>query len=125
MNAALEGVSGQQHAPAALYHRERPGNQFTWSLVGPMAGLGGRKNSSPTGFDPGPSSPFSVAIPTELLDPLHILHTHTGLVEMIVGVLTICHNMTQSFCYIPHRCSICAPFVILQISKPLSEVYCV
>jgi len=29
MNAALEGVSGQQHAPAALYPRERPGTHFT------------------------------------------------------------------------------------------------
>ena len=26
MAAALEGVSGQQHAPASLYPRERPGN---------------------------------------------------------------------------------------------------
>jgi hypothetical protein len=50
MNAALEGVSGQQHAPAALYHRERPGNQFTWSLVCPMAGLGGWKKLVPTGI---------------------------------------------------------------------------
>ena len=44
MNAALEGVSGQQHAPAALYPRERPGTHFTWGLVGRMAGLDGRKN---------------------------------------------------------------------------------
>jgi len=29
MTAALEGVSGQQHAPAALYPRERPGTHFT------------------------------------------------------------------------------------------------
>ena len=32
----------------------------------PRAGLDGRKISSPPGFDPGPSSPLSVAIPTEL-----------------------------------------------------------
>jgi len=50
-------VSGQQHAPAALYPRERPGNHFTWGWVGPRAGLDGRKISSPPGFDPGPFQP--------------------------------------------------------------------
>jgi hypothetical protein len=34
--------------------------------VGSRAGLDGRKISSPPGFDPGPSSPYSVAIPTKL-----------------------------------------------------------
>ena len=43
--------------PAALYPRERPGTHFTGGWVGPRAGLGGRKISSPPGFDPGPSSP--------------------------------------------------------------------
>ena len=37
--------------------------------MGPRAGLDGRKFSSPPGFDPGPSSPYSVAIPTELPGP--------------------------------------------------------
>jgi len=55
MPSALEGVSGQQHAPAALYPRERPGTHFTGGWVGPRAGLDGRKISSPPGFDPGPS----------------------------------------------------------------------
>ena len=57
---------------------------------------------------------------------------YTGLLQMIVGDLTTCHtqytwdssvciflfNRTTlpSFCYIPYRCSICAPFVILQTS---------
>jgi len=40
--------------------------------VGPRAGLDGRKISSTPGFDPGPSSPQSVAIPTELPDPLPV-----------------------------------------------------
>ena len=39
MTAALEGVSGQQHAPAALYPRERTGIHFTGGWVGPRAGL--------------------------------------------------------------------------------------
>ena len=70
MTAALEGVSGEQHAPAALYLRERPGTHFTGGWVGPRAGPNGRKISSPPGFDPGPSSPQSVAIPTDLPGPL-------------------------------------------------------
>ena len=37
--------------------------------MGPRAGLDGRKILSPPGFDPGPSSPYSVAIPTELPGP--------------------------------------------------------
>ena len=66
MTAALERVSGQQHALAALYPRERPGTHFTGGWVGSRAGLDGRKISSPPGFDPATSSPQSVAIPTEL-----------------------------------------------------------
>jgi len=57
MTAALEGVSGKQHAPATLYPRERPGSHFTGDWVGPRAGLDGRKISSPPGFNLGPSSP--------------------------------------------------------------------
>jgi len=51
------GGSAQQHAPAALYPRERPSIHFTGGRVGPRAGLDGRKISSPPEFDPGPSSP--------------------------------------------------------------------
>ena len=50
-------VSGQRHAPAAIYPRERTGIHFTGGWVGPRAGLDGRKISSPTEFDPGPSNP--------------------------------------------------------------------
>jgi len=49
--------TGQQHAPAAMYFRERPGTHFIGGWVGPRAGLDGRKISSPPGFDPGSSSP--------------------------------------------------------------------
>ena len=45
---------------------EIPGTHFTVGWVGPRAGLGRRKISSPPGFDPGSSSPQSVAITTEL-----------------------------------------------------------
>ena len=46
MTAALEGVSGQQHAPAALYPWERPGTHLPGGWVDPRAGLDGRKISS-------------------------------------------------------------------------------
>ena len=65
-----KGVSGQQHGPATLYPGERPGTHFTGGWVGPRAGLDRQKISSPPGFDPGPSNPQSVAIPTELPGPL-------------------------------------------------------
>jgi len=51
------GLRGQQHAPAALYPRERPCTHFTGGWVGPRTGLDGRKISSPPEFDPGSSSP--------------------------------------------------------------------
>jgi len=57
MTAALEEASGQQHAPATVYPRERSGTHFAGSWMGPRAGLNGLKISSPPGFDPGPSSP--------------------------------------------------------------------
>ena len=50
MTASLEGVSGQQHAPAALYNRERPVTHFTGGWVGPRAGLDGRENLVHTGI---------------------------------------------------------------------------
>jgi hypothetical protein len=38
--SALDGVSGQRHAPATLYPRERtPGTHCTGSCVGPKAGM--------------------------------------------------------------------------------------
>ena len=40
--------------------------------MGSRAGLDGWKISSPPGFDPGPSSRSSVAIPTELPGPLDV-----------------------------------------------------
>jgi len=38
-------VSGQQHAPATLYPRERPGTYFTGGWVGPVLELINRQNN--------------------------------------------------------------------------------
>ena len=63
MTVTLEGVSGQQHASAALYPQERTGTHFRGAWVGTRAGLDTQKISSPPGFDPGQFSLQSVAIP--------------------------------------------------------------
>ena len=44
-------ASGRQHAPAALYPRERPGTHCTGGWVGPRAGLDEQTISSPPGLD--------------------------------------------------------------------------
>ena len=49
LTAALEGVSGQQHASAALYLREILGAHCTGGWVGPRASLDGGR-SRPTGI---------------------------------------------------------------------------
>jgi hypothetical protein len=58
--------------------------------VGPRAGLDGRKISSPLGFDPGPSSPQSVAIPTELPGPpVHIYGSNLFIIYLFIIILLI------------------------------------
>jgi len=55
-------VSGQQHAPAALYPVERPGTHCTGGWVGPRAGLDERIISSSPGFDPGTFQPVAQSL---------------------------------------------------------------
>ena len=46
-------VSGQQHVPAAINPRERPGTHFTGGCLGTRAGVDRcGKSRPPTGFDP-------------------------------------------------------------------------
>ena len=54
--------------------------------MGPRADLDGRKISYLPGFDPGPSSPLSVAIPTELPGP----HYYYIYYYIIIIILYIC-----------------------------------
>jgi len=54
--------------------------------MGPRAGLDGRKISSPSGFNPKPSSPWSVGIPTELPGP----HLHS-----VRGVIHVCYSGSE------------------------------
>jgi hypothetical protein len=56
-----------------LYPRDRPGTHCTGGWVGPRAGLDVCEKSRPHRDSiPGPSSPYSVAIPTELPGFFHI-----------------------------------------------------
>ena len=64
-------VSGQQHAPAALYPRETPGTHCTGGWVGPRAGLDGRKILPPLGFDPRTVQPIAQSL-YRLSYPAHI-----------------------------------------------------
>jgi len=75
--------------------------------VDPRAGLDGRKISSPTGFDPGSSSPSSVAVPTELPSP-HLLTviykyikiyslTQLSVRQLLLKIFhTVSHSLTGS-----------------------------
>ena len=44
------GVSGQQHAPAALYPLKRPVTHFTGGWAGPQGRAGRAENLVPTGI---------------------------------------------------------------------------
>ena len=50
MNAALEGVSGQQHSPTALYPRDKTRYPFYSTLGGPQGRSGCAENLVPTGI---------------------------------------------------------------------------
>ena len=70
MTAALEEGEWSAARPGYTLPPGKTRYHFIGGWVGPRAGLDGRKISSPPGFDPGPSSPYSVAKPNELPGPL-------------------------------------------------------
>jgi len=72
--------------------------------VGPRAGMDGRKISSPPGFDSGPSSPKSVAIPTEL--PAHVKSKYTVLLTVDTEPVRECLLLKEK-CYYCHQNSPC------------------
>ena len=62
-------MSGQQHAPAALYPRKRTGTHFIGSRVGPRSGLEGGKSRLHRESIPDRPARSSVAITTTLTGP--------------------------------------------------------
>ena len=70
MTTALEEGEGSASCRDRFYSRERPGTRCTGGWVGPRAGLDRCIKSRPHRDSiPGPSSPWPVAIPTELPGP--------------------------------------------------------
>ena len=78
LTSALDGVGGQRHALAAL-PPGKPGTNCIRGWVGPRTGLDGWGKSCPHRDSiPRPSSPYRVAIPTELSLP-----TYTSLTQLL------------------------------------------
>jgi len=69
-------VSGQQHAPAALYPRERPGTHCTGGWVGPRVGLDVRKYLVPTGIRSRTFQPVAQSL-YQLSYPAHNIYIYT------------------------------------------------
>jgi len=67
--------------------------------VGLRAGLDGRKISSLPGFGPGPSSPYSVAIPTELPGP-HVRKYLSEFKSCVVQYVAGCKSLLEEHCHI-------------------------
>ena len=81
-------MSGQQHAPAALYPRERPGTHFTGGWVGPRAGLDGQK--SRPHWDSIPNHPAHSQSLYRLSYPAHTFSIVPFVNTTVVSVVTYC-----------------------------------
>jgi hypothetical protein len=76
-------VSGQQHAPAVLYPRERPGTHCTGGWVGPRVGLD-------RGLDPRTVQPVAQSL-YRLSYPAHVYcHRHTILRTVLSDIEASC-----------------------------------
>jgi len=78
MTAALEGGEWSAARPGLTLPPGKTRYPF-YRRLGLRAGLDERKISSSPGFDPGPSSPQSVALPFELPGPLHDMVEYVNL----------------------------------------------
>jgi hypothetical protein len=84
LTSALDGGSGQHHAPVALPPRKRTGTHCIGGWVGPRAGLDGCGKSRPDrDSTPGPSGPQRVAILTTLTQPAYIENIRTQSVTLV------------------------------------------
>ena len=88
------GVRGQRHAPADLYHRERPGTHCTGAGVGPRAGLDRcGKFRPPPAFDPRTVQP--AASPYRLSYPAHSLHEDVCIFIIAFLILLRMRNISE------------------------------
>jgi hypothetical protein len=75
-------MRGQRHAPAGYYLRERPNTHCTGGWVGPRIGMDRCGKSCPNRDSiPGQSSPWPVAIPTELSRPTKVIHIKSRVID--------------------------------------------
>ena len=89
MTAALEGVSGQQHVPAALYPREKTRYPFYRRLGGPQGRSGRGENLVPH-RNSIPDRPARSQSLNRLSYPVHILFPYAGL---LTGLYTVTRNI--------------------------------
>jgi hypothetical protein len=82
-------VSGQQHAPAVIYPRERPGTHCTGGWVGPRAGLDRCEKSHPH-RDSTPDRPARsqslYRLNYRVHSPFSISITHSECVSVALGI---------------------------------------
>ena len=88
--------------------------------MGPRAGLDGRKISSPPGFDPGPSIPQSLAIPTELPGPHRCWYIFIFMYRESLDTKRVPHDCGP-YVYPSHTVAI---FMYLRTRKPSEGKRC-
>jgi len=106
MTATLDGVSGLQDVPAAIYLRETHGNIFTGRWESPKVVWGwGRKFSFTLGFDSRPPSPCLVFMPTELTGANTHTHTHTHIYIYIYIYIYVCERVLKGLTIVAFGCN--------------------
>ena len=120
MTTALEGVSGQQHAPAALYPRGRPGTHFTGGWVGPRTCLDGRKNLVPTGIRSRTVQPVVSRYNDWATGPTYITSTYCSFIKSyhqncLDDLLIVFNNISLDFRLTERRESLNTYFLLRTI----------
>ena len=91
-------MSGQQHAPAALYPRDRPGTHCTGGWVGPRDDRKGGKSRPYRDSIPDRPARSSVAIPTELPGRTFEVHSINFIcVQHKIKEATVCFLSQQDY----------------------------
>jgi hypothetical protein len=105
-------VSGQQHAPAALYPRVRPGTNCTGGWVGPRGRSGRVENLVPTGNGSRAVQPVAQSL-YRLSYPAHNLSQYT---LYLLSVQYICYKILYMHLSCPIRAT-CPAHIIHLITN--------
>jgi hypothetical protein len=101
MTAALEWVSGQQHALATLYPQERPGTHCSGGWVGPRVGLDRCEKSRPTGIR-SPDRPARSQSLYRLSYRAHRISLYGGINVFMVVYLFLCIYLYKAWRWPQH-----------------------